>query len=79
LLQGDEAQPVPNVSGEVPPSPRPPANPAPRRSRAVSSLPPAWMMEAEPKQKSAPAAPLKPVNQIEVFDGKKKSTVEFPQ
>ena len=82
LLQGDDAQPVPNTSGEVAPTPRPQGNnsyAAPRRSRSANALPPAWMMEAEPKQKNAPVAPPKPVNQVEVFDGKKKSTVEFPQ
>lgn len=84
LLRGDRAQPVPNAAAEeVAPVPRPQANlnyapaPAPRRTR--SALPPAWMMEAEPQRKVAPEPPPKPVNQIEVFDGKKKSTVEFPQ
>jgi pilus assembly protein CpaB len=81
LLHGDFAQPVPNASADESATPRPQGNSygAPRRSRSVSSLPPAWMMEVEPKQKAAPAPPPKPVNQIEVFDGKKKSTVEFPQ
>jgi pilus assembly protein CpaB len=81
LLRGDYAQPVPNVSAEDGQGDKPQAYaiPAPRRTRS-SSLPPAWMMEAEPKQKATPVAPPpKPVNQIEVFDGKKKSTVEFPQ
>lgn len=84
LLRGDRAQPLPSATAEDAPMPRPQANlnyaPAPTQRRTRSAIPPPWMMEAEPVQrKAAPEAPPKPVNQIEVFDGKKKSTVEFPQ
>ncbi|MBI1765686.1 MAG: Flp pilus assembly protein CpaB [Acidobacteria bacterium] len=78
VLSGDFVQPIPSAAAADTQAARPQADYAPRRPRAYTGG--ANWYESLPKEKPAvPAATPKPVNQIEVFDGKKKSTVEFPQ
>ena len=83
VLSGDYAQPLPSASSSETPQARPQQyeTPVPRRFRSSGTYPGgANWYESLPKEKpAAPAATPKPVNQVEVFDGKKKSTVEFPQ
>jgi pilus assembly protein CpaB len=81
MLSGDEAQRLPSTAAADIQSAKPQQNSnsvvsAPRR---VRSLPPANWLEGELRPKSAPTPPPKPTTQIEVFDGNKKKTVEFPQ
>jgi pilus assembly protein CpaB len=80
VLTGDEAQRLPSSSAaEIQPArPQQDTYVAPRRFRSTGSLPPANWLEGEAKQKPAPTPPPKPTTQIEVFNGGKKNTVEFP-
>lgn len=75
VLNGDTAQLLPSASAEAKPV-KPQQDTAPRRYRA---LPPANWLEGEVKQKAAPTPSPKPTTQIDVFNGGKKNTVEFPQ
>jgi pilus assembly protein CpaB len=84
LLIGDRAQPLPLVHSDLPAYNQNQYreqnyNPAPRRVRPLAALPPANWMESEVKQKAAPTPPPVKVQQVEVFSGKEKKTVEFPQ
>jgi len=81
VLTGDDAQRLPSTAaadlGKQQQNSNP-VVPAPRRYRS-GGLPPANWLEGEVKQKAAPTPPPKPTTQIEVFNGGKKNTVEFPQ
>jgi pilus assembly protein CpaB len=80
VLNGDEAQRLPGIAAADAQNAKPQQDTyvAPRR-RSSGSLPPANWLEGEVKQRAAPTPTPKPTTQIEIFNGGKKNTVEFPQ
>jgi len=75
LLQGEHATPAPEPGALKSEQPKPSAPaPAPRRQRAQAR--PA--APAEAPQQAAPAPPPPPRPSVEMIQGTKKSTVEFP-
>ena len=77
LLQGEHATPAPEpgaLKSEQPKPSAPATAPAPRRQRAQAR--PA--APAEAPQTAAPAPPPPPRPSVEMIQGTKKSTVEFP-
>jgi pilus assembly protein CpaB len=76
LLGGERAAPVPDPGAMKSEQPRP-AAPAPVAPRRAARVEPA--REEKPVAKAAPAPPAPPRNSIEVIEGAKKRSVDFPK
>jgi pilus assembly protein CpaB len=76
LLTGERANPVPEAGSLKSEQPEPkPAAPAPRRMRVMADPVPA---PVQAPAVTAPAAPPPPRNSIEMIEGGKKRSVDFP-
>jgi pilus assembly protein CpaB len=70
LLSGEHAMPAPSPGALKSEQPQPVAQPAPRRMRQV--------VEAPAPTVSAPTAPPPPRSSVEMIEGSKKRSVDFP-